>query len=70
MKIKEEEEKKIMNEVFLALPCEDLPKEKYENKYALINNNEENNNLRKEREYLIQKKIELKEIQYIQKKKG
>ena len=69
MKIKEEEEKKIMNEVFLALPCEDLPKEKYENKYALINNNEENNNLRKEREYLIQKKIELKEIQYIQKKR-
>ena len=67
--ITKEEEEKIMEEVFLALPCQDLPKEKYENKYVLINDNEENSKLRKEREYLIQKKIELKEIQDLQDKR-
>ena len=53
----------------IDLTCEDLEKEKYENQYRAINENEENNELRKEREYLIKKKLELKAIQDIQEKK-
>ena len=64
-----EKEKKIIEEKILELPNEDLPKEKYENKYRLINENEENNELRKEREYLIKKRLELKAIQDLQDKK-
>ena len=62
-------EKKIIEEKILELSYEDLPKEKYENKYRLINDNEENNELRKEREYIIKKKLELKAIQEMQDKK-
>ena len=64
-----EKEKKIIEEKILELSYEDLPKEKYENKYRLINDNEENNELRKEREYIIKKKLELKAIQEMQDKK-
>ena len=64
-----EKEKKVIEEKILELPSEDLPKEKYENKYRLINENEENNELRKEREYLIKRKLELKAIQDLQDKK-
>ena len=63
-KYEKKEEDKIID-----LPYEDLPKEKYENKYRLINQNEENNELRREREYLIKKKNELKAILDIQDKK-
>ena len=63
-KNKKEEEK------ILALPCVDLPKEKYENKFILINGNEENNILRKERETLIIKQAELKALQEVQDKKN
>ena len=63
-KAKKEEEQKI-----LELPCVDLPKEKYENKYIIKNNNEENNILRKERENLIIKQTELKALKEIQDKK-
>ena len=63
-KSKKEEEQKI-----LELPCVDLPKEKYENKYLLINNNEENSKLRKERENINIKKEGLKAIKEIEDKK-
>ena len=56
-KNKKEEEK------ILALPCVDLPKGKYENIFVLINSNEENNILRKERENFIIKQAELKALQ-------
>jgi len=63
-KKKKEEEQKI-----LELTWVDLPKEKYENKYIMKNNNEENNILRKERENLIIKQTELKALKEIQDKK-
>ena len=69
-KRKERERKEIEEKVLRELPYEDLPKEKYENKYMLVNNNEENNELRKEREHLIKKKLELKMIQEMQEKKN
>ena len=64
VKIKKEEEPKI-----LALPCVDLPKELYENKYLIINDNEENIKLRKERENINIKKEGLKAIKEIEDKK-
>ena len=63
-KLKKEEEQKI-----LELTWVDLPKEKYENKYIMKNSNEENNNLRKERETLIIKQAEIKALKEIQEKK-
>ena len=66
---KEKERKEIEEKVLKELPYEDLPKEKYENKYMIVNDNEENNELRKEREHLIKKKLELKMIQDMQDKK-
>ena len=41
----------------------DLSEESYENKYSLINSNEENDKLRKEREFEISKKEEMKKIE-------
>ena len=69
-KRKERERKEIEEKVLRELPYEDLPKEKYENKFMLVNNNEENNELRKEREHLIKKKLELKMLQEMQEKKN
>lgn len=66
---KEKEKKEIEEKILKELPYEDLPKEKYENKYIIKNDNEENNELRKEREHLIKKKLELKMIQDMQDKK-
>ena len=63
-KLKKEEEQKI-----LELTWVDLPKEKYENKYIMDNDNDENNVLRKERETLIIKQTELKALKEIQDKK-
>ena len=70
-RIKEErrKQKEIEEKVLKELPYEDLPKEKYKNKYVIVNDNEENNELRKEREHLIKKKLELKMLQDIQDKK-
>ena len=63
-KLKKEEEQKI-----LELTWVDLPKEKYENKYVMKNDDEENNILRKERENIIIKQTELKALKEIQDKK-
>ena len=68
-KEKEIEKKKEEEKILLDLPYEDLPKEKYENKYRVINENEENNELRKEREYLIKKKAEIKALLDLREKK-
>ena len=68
-KEKEKEKKKEEEKIILDLPYEDLPKEKYENKYRLINENEENNELRREREYLIKKRMEIKAILDLQERK-
>ena len=68
-KRKERERKEMEEKISNEFPFEDLPKEKYENKYFLINENEENNELRKERKHLIKKKLELKMLQEIQDKK-
>ena len=64
-----EKEQRTIEEKIIELPHEDLPKEKYENEYMIINDNEENNELRKEREYILKKKMELKAIQDLQDKK-
>lgn len=68
-KEKEKEKKKEEEKILLDLPYEDLPKEKYENKYRLINDNKENNELRREREYLIKKRMEIKAVLDIQERK-
>jgi len=66
---KEKEKKKEEEKIILDLPYEDLPKEKYENKYRLINENKENNELRREREYLIKKRMEIKAVLDLQERK-
>ncbi len=56
-------EKKEKEEILELSTINDLPIESYENKYSLINSNEENNKLRKEREFEIIKKEEMKKIE-------
>ena len=55
--------KKEKEEVLELSVVNDLPVEAYENKYSLINSNEENERLRREREIEIQKKQENKIIE-------
>lgn len=43
------------DEVLELSMIDDLPKESYENKYSLINSNDENNKLRLDREIQIEK---------------
>ena len=55
--------KKEKEEILECTEVNDLPKESYENKYSVINSNDENNRLRKEKEIEIQKKEEMKIIE-------
>ena len=52
--------KKEKEEVLELSTLDDLPKEAYENKYSIINSNDENNRLRREKEIEIQKREEMK----------
>ncbi len=61
---KQKEEKKL-----LELPCVDLPREKYVNKYVLRNSDEQSNMLRKEREGFITKQLEKQSIKEMMEKK-
>ena len=56
-------QKKEKEEILEISTINDLPEESYENKYSLINSNEENEKLRKEREFEIIKKEEMKKIE-------
>ena len=66
-KVPEENEivisKRKENEILTDLPVFELSKDKYENVYSLINSNDENNKLRKERELQIIQKEEKKRIE-------
>ena len=55
--------KKKEDEILTDLPAFELEKDKYENVYSLINSNDENNKLRKERELQIIQKEEKKRIE-------
>ena len=55
--------KKEKEEILELSTINDLPVESYENKYSLINSNEENEKLRKEKEYEILKREENKKIE-------
>ena len=56
-------QKKEKEEVLEISTVDDLPIESYENKYSLINSNEENDKLRKEREFQLIKKEEMKKLE-------
>ena len=56
-------EKKEKEEILELSTVNDLPAEAYENKYSLINSNEENDKLRREREFEIIKKEEMKKLE-------
>ena len=66
-KVPEENEivisKRKENEILTDLPVFELSKDKYENVYSLINSNDENNKLRKERELQIIQKEEKKLVE-------
>ena len=68
-KISFEKNKKEEDQKILEMPYVDLPKELYENKYLIINDNEENSKLRKERQSILIKKGELKALKEIEEKK-
>ena len=55
--------KKEKEEILEVSTVNDLPAESYENKYSMINSNEENEKLRREREQEIQRKEEMKIIE-------
>ena len=55
--------KKKEDEILTDLPAFELEKDKYENIYSVINSNDENNKLRKERELQIIQKEERKRIE-------
>ena len=59
-KIPEKKEKEEILEISIV---NDLPVESYENKYSLINSNEENDRLRREREFELIKKEEIKKLE-------
>ena len=50
------------DEVLELSMIDDLPKESYENKYSLINSNDENNKLRLDREIQIEKKLLMEKL--------
>ena len=56
-------QQKEKEEVLEISTVDDLPIESYENKYSLINSNEENDKLRKEREFELIKKEEMKKLE-------
>ena len=55
--------KKEKEEILELSTVNDLPVESYENKYSLINSNEENEKLRKEKELDIERKEEMKKLE-------
>ncbi len=55
--------KKEKEEILEISTVNDLPIESYENKYSMINSNEENEKLRRERELEMQRKEELKIVE-------
>ena len=55
--------KKEKEEILELSTVDDLPVESYENKYSIINSNEENEKLRKEKELDIERKQEMKKIE-------
>ena len=55
--------------LFIELPCYDIPKEVYENKYIIMNSNEENNLLRFEKEKEIINKEQQKLLEKVKNKK-
>ena len=54
--------KRKKDEVLELSMIDDLPKESYENKYSLINSNDENNKLRLDREIQIEKKLLMEKL--------
>ena len=64
-----EKTRKYTKNLMIDLPCYDLPKETYENKYIVLNNNEENNLLRLEKEKEIINKEQQKNLELIKNKK-
>ena len=69
MSDKKEKTRKNTKSLMIDLPCYDLPKEAYENKYAALNDNEENNLLRLEKEKEIANKELQKNIEILKNKK-
>jgi hypothetical protein len=67
--LRKEKEKKDTS-IIIELPCYDLPKEIYENKYIIMNNSEENNLLRLEKEKENVNKEQQKILEKMQKKKN
>ena len=69
--VSEQKEKirKYTKNLMIDLPCYDLPKEAYENKYIVLNNNEENNLLRLEKEKEIINKEQQKNLELNKNKK-
>ena len=70
-RIKEQREKTRKNtkNLIIDLPCYDIPKEVYENKYITLNSNEENNLLRIEMEREIINREQQKNFEMIKNKK-
>ena len=66
---KKEKNRKNARNLIIDLPSYDLSKEVYEDKYILMNNNEENNLLRQEKEKEIMNKEQQKNLEKIQNKK-
>ena len=67
--IERENEKKTTKNLVIELPCCDLPKELYENKYVIMNDSHENNLLRLEKEKENFNKEQQKNLEKKQKKK-
>ena len=55
--------RKEKEEILELSTVDDLPREAYENKYSIINSNDENNRLRKEKEIEIEKREQMKIIE-------
>ena len=66
---RKEKARKYTKNLMIDLPCYDLPKEAYENKYIVLNNNEENNLLRLEKEKEIINKEQQKNLELNKNKK-
>jgi len=54
--------KRKKDEILELSMIKDLPQEAYENKYSLINSNDENNKLRLDREMQIEKKLQMEKL--------
>ena len=67
--LERENEKKNTKNMVIELPCCDLPKELYENKYVIMNDSHENNLLRLEKEKENFNKEQQKNLEKKQKKK-